>query len=89
MLELVSKAKNIERYNCRFVKFDRTESDVLVALENRKKISAKILIGADGKKSFLRKLANIDFKFKNYHQKAFTFNVVHEKPHKSNPSTTF
>ena len=42
-----------------------------------------MIIGADGRNSYLRKLANIDYRYKDYKQKAFTFNIEHEKLHKN------
>ena len=54
---------------------------VIINLEQKIIISAKLIIGADGKNSYMRKLSNIDFDYKDYKQKAFTFNVKHEKMH--------
>ena len=73
--------KNIIKYDSKLFKYDRTNDSVLITLENNNNIETKLIIGADGKNSYLRKLANIKFKYKNYNQKAFTFNVKHEKKH--------
>ncbi len=81
LINQTKKNKNIVKYNSKLFKYYRTNDSVLITLENNYKIKTKLIIGADGRNSYLRKLANIKFKYKNYNQKAFTFNVKHEKKH--------
>jgi len=42
----------------------------------------KLLVGADGRFSQTRFNANIKYYFHDYNQKAFVFNISHEKPHR-------
>ena len=44
-------------------------------------IHSKLLIAADGRFSKTRYMANIKYRFHDYKQKAFVFNIIHEKPH--------
>ena len=73
--------KNIYRFDSKLSKFDREKDFVLVRLEDKTIINCKLIIGADGKKSLVRKLACIEYFNKNYNQKAFIFNIKHEKKH--------
>ncbi|MEM6811458.1 MAG: FAD-dependent monooxygenase [Pseudomonadota bacterium] len=71
---------------CRFIKgklkdFENTGHGVKATLENGKKIEAELLIGADGKFSKTRVLANISHEEKDYNQIAITCLLKHEKPH--------
>ena len=50
---------------------------------NKGLISSSILIGADGRYSKTRFLANLKYYFHDYNQVAYVFNVTHTKPHKS------
>ncbi|MBF96077.1 MAG: 2-octaprenyl-6-methoxyphenol hydroxylase [Alphaproteobacteria bacterium MarineAlpha9_Bin4] len=81
LLALTKKNKKIVKYDYKLLDYNRTKEKVIVTLENNVSVHSKLIIGADGRNSFLRKLANIEVKYKNYNQKAFTFNVKHEKPH--------
>jgi len=81
LIMLAKKNKNIFKYDDKITKYFRTQKKVLVSLEKNYSIESKLVIGADGRNSFVRKLAKIDYKYKNYNQKAFTFDVEHEKEH--------
>ncbi len=62
------------------------ESEALVALSDGSKISAKLLIGADGRHSPTRDAVDIQVKTTRYGQKAVVFCVSHDAPH-NNVST--
>ncbi len=81
LINLVSKKKNIIKFDAKILNFFRSENHVTVNLNNNKKIKCLLLIGADGRNSSVRKLAEIKHVKKNYHQKAFIFNVRHDKKH--------
>ncbi len=81
LISLVSKKKNIRKFDAKILNFFRSESHVTVNLSDNRKIKCLLLIGADGRKSYVRKLAEIKHMEKNYHQKAFIFNVKHDKKH--------
>lgn len=66
--------------------FKTTGSKVLATLDNGKQIEASLLVGADGKKSIVRKQSNIDTRIHDYNQSAITCLIEHSKPH-NNTST--
>ena len=72
---MTKKNKKIFKYDNKLLKFSRKPEGVLAILENNYVIESKLIIGADGKNSYLRKLANIEYRHKDYKQKAFTFNI--------------
>lgn len=57
------------------------ESEALVSLSDGTRISAKLLIGADGRHSPTRNAVGIDVKTTRYGQKAVVFCVSHDEPH--------
>ena len=81
LAEHARKSKNIVKYDYKLLSLSRNPNKVIINLEKKVVISAKLIVGADGRNSYLRGLANIKFKYKDYKQKAFTFNVQHEKKH--------
>ena len=81
LIDIAKKNKNILKYDNRLIYFSRQESIVSAILENNIKVQSKLIIAADGKNSHIRKLAKIPYKFKDYKQKAFTFNIEHQKTH--------
>ena len=54
---------------------------VVIALDDKKEISAKIVLACDGRFSKLRELYQIPTTQKNYHQVAIVFSIKHERPH--------
>ena len=81
LIKLVKEEKKIKKFNTKIISFDRSPDSVLVKLENGKNILCKLLIGADGKNSLVRKLAGIKYSKKDYNQKAFIFNIKHKNNH--------
>ena len=65
-----------------------TEDGVSIALENGDGISARLVIGADGRRSLCRAAAGIESNAMSYRQTALTFNLAHTRPHQ-NISTEF
>jgi 2-octaprenyl-6-methoxyphenol hydroxylase len=61
---------------------------VTVALENGDEVSARLVIGADGRRSLCRAAAGIESDVHGYPQTALTFNLAHPRPH-DNTSTEF
>lgn len=57
------------------------ESEALVALSDRSKVSAKLVIAADGRASTMREALGIPVKTTRYGQKALAFAVTHPIPH--------
>jgi len=64
--------------------------DAMVAIHTRAggSLSARLVIGADGRQSLSREAAGIDVKRRDLHQSALTFNIAHSRSHK-NISTEF
>jgi len=64
--------------------------DAPVSIQTRQgqALSARLVIGADGRQSPSRDAAGIDVKRRDLHQSALTFNIAHSRPHK-NVSTEF
>ncbi|MET3838107.1 UbiH/UbiF family hydroxylase [Bradyrhizobium sp. OAE829] len=64
--------------------------DAMVAIHTRAggSVSARLVIGADGRQSLSREAAGIDVKRRDLHQSALTFNISHSRPHR-NISTEF
>jgi len=81
LIRAVVKERSIKKYDSKVLSFYRNEKSVEVKLANKKTLIGKLIIGADGKNSLIRKLANIGFYKKDYKQKAFIFNIKHEKKH--------
>jgi 2-octaprenyl-6-methoxyphenol hydroxylase len=65
------------------------QDDVVAILTGQgKALSARLVIGADGRQSLCREAAGIDVKRRELHQAALTFNISHSRPHR-NVSTEF
>ena len=65
------------------------QDDVVAILTGQgKALSARLVIGADGRQSLCREAAGIAVKRRELHQAALTFNIGHSRPHR-NVSTEF
>jgi len=62
---------------------ERSESHVEVVLGSGKKLTADVLIAADGRNSPLRRIARIGTTVKTYKQSALTVTLAHTRPHQS------
>ena len=62
---------------------DRNGTDVRATLSDDTTIKAKLVIGADGRNSWLRRHANIGITQWSYNQTAIVCSVETEKPHQS------
>jgi 2-polyprenylphenol 6-hydroxylase len=67
--------------NCAFL--ENTEQHISLHLENKNKISAKLIVAADGVKSWVRSQVKIDVKLKEFHQAAIVANFLAEKNHEN------
>ena len=59
-----------------------TEEAVLIRSVGGKTLSARLVVGADGRHSLCREAAGISVSSRDLHQAALTFNVGHTRPHK-------
>ena len=60
-----------------------TERDVVISKTSKGKFQSKIIIAADGKNSFVRKICKNPIFTKNYKHKAFVINLRHQKDHQN------
>jgi 2-octaprenyl-6-methoxyphenol hydroxylase len=60
---------------------ETTESGATVSLKSGERIAARLVIGADGRRSLCRTAAGIDSDGRAYPQTALTFNLAHSRPH--------
>ena len=81
LIKAVIKESRIKKFDSKVLSFYRKKESVEVKLASKKILQCKLIIGADGKKSLIRKLADIGYNKKDYKQKAFIFNIKHEKKH--------
>jgi 2-octaprenyl-6-methoxyphenol hydroxylase len=61
---------------------------VAIGTSHGKSVSARLVVGADGRQSLCREAAGIEVRRRDLHQAALTFNVSHSRPHR-NISTEF
>ena len=82
LLELVEKDKMINFEYDEIINIREFNERLTVYLKNKKQINTKLLIGADGRNSFIRKNYNINADIDSLDQKAITFLIKHEYMHK-------
>jgi 2-octaprenyl-6-methoxyphenol hydroxylase len=58
-------------------------SEALISLSDGTQVSARLLVGADGRNSTVRQALGIDVKTTRYGQKALAFTVTHPIPHQN------
>ncbi|MGH1404161.1 MAG: UbiH/UbiF/VisC/COQ6 family ubiquinone biosynthesis hydroxylase [Alphaproteobacteria bacterium] len=61
--------------------FDVTDDQASVILDNGRKISARLVIGADGRMSGVRDFMDVPVRKWSYNQRAVVCFVIHENPH--------
>jgi 2-octaprenyl-6-methoxyphenol hydroxylase len=64
------------------------DAGVAIHTASGKSLSARLVVGADGRQSLCRDAAGIEVRRRDLHQAAITFNVGHSRPHQ-NISTEF
>lgn len=57
------------------------EEEAIVTLTDGRRVAARLLIGADGRDSAVRRACGIDARVTRYGQKALVFAVTHPEPH--------
>ena len=81
LIKIITREKNIKKFDLKLINFIKDENEAVLTLDKKINIKCNLLIGADGKESLVRSLAGISFYKKDYYQKAFIFNIKHEKKH--------
>ena len=83
--EMVARLQELPQVDFRagvgFARMVARSNEALVTLSDDSQLSAKLVIGADGRASAVRQSAGIGVKTMRYGQKALTFAVTHDAPH--------
>src|SRR5437667_5697246 len=72
----------LRRIETAAVAIEPADSGVTVSLEDGGTLTARLVIGADGRKSICRAAAGIETERRSYPQAALTLNLAHTRPHK-------
>lgn len=88
LYEKAKKTKSLTLHEKKLEGYEVQSTHVLAKLEKGSKIKAKLIIGADGRNSVVRKTANIEAQSHAYDQTAITCLINHSKSH-NNTSTEF
>ena len=78
----------LTRFDDEAASVDPQDALVSIHMKAGGSLSARLVIGADGRRSLSRDAAGIDVKRRDLHQSALTFNIAHSRSHK-NISTEF
>ena len=79
---------NLTRFDDEAAAVRSGDDAVAMQLVNGRSLSARLVVGADGRHSLCREAAGITVRRRDLHQAALTFNVSHSRPHQ-NMSTEF
>ncbi|CAN7754958.1 UbiH/UbiF family hydroxylase [Bradyrhizobium sp. LjRoot220] len=86
--ERAAELPGLTRFDDEAAAVDPQDTVVSILTDAGGSLSARLVIGADGRQSISREAAGIDVKRRDLHQSALTFNISHSRPHK-NISTEF
>jgi 2-octaprenyl-6-methoxyphenol hydroxylase len=78
----------LRRMTAGVVAVEPGESDATIRLEDGSNVTARLVVGADGRKSLCRSAAGIETDHRSYPQAALTLNLAHARPH-NGTSTEF
>jgi ubiquinone biosynthesis UbiH/UbiF/VisC/COQ6 family hydroxylase len=74
-------AQNVETVTGRACRIVSGADDVEVELEDGRVLAARLLVGADGRDSWVRGQCDIGIDYRSYHQRGIVANFSCEKPH--------
>jgi 2-octaprenyl-6-methoxyphenol hydroxylase len=86
--ERAATLANLTRFDDEAAAMNAEENIVAIELASGGSLSARLVVGADGRHSLCREAAGITVQRRELHQAALTFNVSHSRPHQ-NISTEF
>jgi len=86
--ERTAELPTLTRFDDEAAAVDPQDDAATIHTGQRKKLSARLVIGADGRQSLCREAAGIAVNRRELHQAALTFNITHSRPHR-NISTEF
>ena len=74
-------AHNVQRVEGRACELSSSDEGAAVRLEDGRRIECALLVGADGRESWVRGQCDIGVDYRMYHQRAIVTNFACEKPH--------
>jgi 2-octaprenyl-6-methoxyphenol hydroxylase len=83
-----AELSNLTRYDDEAATIDPQDASVSITTRGGQSLSARLVVGADGRQSLSREAAGIDVSRRDLHQSALTFNISHSRSH-TNISTEF
>jgi 2-octaprenyl-6-methoxyphenol hydroxylase len=83
-----AELSNLTRFDDEAAAIDPQDAIVAVHTGKGEELSARLVVGADGRESPSREAAGIGISRRDLHQSALTFNIGHSRPH-NNVSTEF
>jgi 2-octaprenyl-6-methoxyphenol hydroxylase len=86
--ERAAELENLTRLGDEADAIDPRQDLASITTRQGLQLSARLVVGADGRQSPSREAAGIEIKRRDLHQSALTFNVSHSRPHR-NISTEF
>jgi 2-octaprenyl-6-methoxyphenol hydroxylase len=86
--ERAAELANLTRFDDEAAGIDPQDADVQIHTNQGQLLSARLVIGADGRQSPSRAAAGIEVRRRDLAQSALTFNISHSRPHQ-NISTEF
>jgi 2-octaprenyl-6-methoxyphenol hydroxylase len=86
--ERAAELSNLTRFDDEAAGIDPQDADVQIHTNQGQLLSARLVIGADGRQSPSRAAAGIEVRRRDLAQSALTFNISHSRPHQ-NISTEF
>src|SRR5882762_4163536 len=86
--ERAAELSNLTRYDDEAATIEPDDAEVSIRTSQGQVLTARLVIGADGRQSPSRAAAGIEVRRRDLHQSALTFNIAHSHPHK-NISTEF
>jgi 2-octaprenyl-6-methoxyphenol hydroxylase len=79
--ERATEFPNLTRFDDEAATVDPQDAIVFIHSRQGGQLSARLVIGADGRQSLSREAAGIEVKRRDLHQSALTFNIAHSRPH--------
>jgi 2-octaprenyl-6-methoxyphenol hydroxylase len=86
--ERAAELANLIRFDDGAESVSPDDAHAVVRTGHGQSLSARLVVGADGRHSLCREAAGIDIKRRDLNQAALTFNIAHARPHR-NSSTEF
>lgn len=86
--ERAAELPNLTRHDDEATTIEPAEAEVTIRTSQGEVLTARLVVGADGRQSPSRAAAGIEVIRRDLHQSALTFNIAHSHPH-NNISTEF